>query len=371
MEELLKTFNEIRTAIPLDQILIGIGILLLGKLIQVFFSRIILGRIEKWTEGTETDLDDRLIEVIKQPLNWLIILFSLWIVSLLVARYLSSDVNQSIAGFISVAFVFILSYTIFVAAPILGEVVALLTLQTETDLDDLLVPYIPKLIRTIAVMLFIIKAAETFLGASAGALIGLLGGAGVAMGLLFKDIIYDWCCAVIIYTDQLYRPGDWVSVSGVSGFAQVIEIGLRSTNLLLTDWGSIKKLPNSQMISGVVENWSQNRGKAIEWGLCSEVKIEAISGEQTARIADTIESLIKSFQDTSGILVRFSGIEGNARIIKIRFYVNDANLYFAHERALNLGILEILDKEGIDYLTSVLVTTDPLNLAKAKESINN
>ena len=370
MEELIKTFNELRTAIPLDQILIGIGILLVGKLIQVFFSRIILGRVEEWTKGTETDIDDRLLEVIKPPLNWLIILFSLWIVSLLVSGYLSSDVNQSIAGFISVAFVFILSYIIFVAAPILGEVVELFTLQTETDLDDLLVPYIPKLIRTVAVMLFIIKAAETFLGASAGALIGLLGGAGVAMGLLFKDIIYDWCCAVIIYTDGIYRPGDWVAIDGMSGFIQIKEIGLRSTSLWSFEWGSIKKVPNSRMISGIVDNWSQTRGKDLEWGLCSEVRIDGINAEQTARIVDTIDALIKALEETSGVLVWFDKIEQNARVIKIVVYINDANLYFAHKRTINLGILEILEKEGIDHM-HVFLRTDPLDLDKSEKAINN
>ena len=370
MEELIKTFNELRTAIPLDQILIGIGILLVGKLIQVFFSRIILGRVEEWTKGTETDIDDRLLEVIKPPLNWLIILFSLWIVSLLVSGYLSSDVNQSIAGFISVAFVFILSYIIFVAAPILGEVVELFTLQTETDLDDLLVPYIPKLIRTVAVMLFIIKAAETFLGASAGALIGLLGGAGVAMGLLFKDIIYDWCCAVIIYTDGIYRPGDWVAIDGMGGFIQIKEIGLRSTSLWSINWGSIKKIPNSTMISGVVENWSQDRGKKLEWGLCSKVQIDGISAKKTNRVLDSIEALVSTLESSSEGGVKFDGLEGNARVISIRTYVNDANLYFSNQRTLHLGILEILENEGIDHM-HVVIRTDPLKLDKSEKAINN
>ena len=370
MEEFIKSLEEIATAIPLAKILIAIGVLIVGKICQGLFSRIIIGKIERWTEGTETDLDDRFIAALKMPLNWAIILLSIWVVQLMVSPHLTSELNDNIGKAISVGFVFILCYFIFTAAPVLGDILALLTLQTETDLDDLLVPYMPKVFQTIAVMLFLIKASETFLGTSAGALIGILGGAGVAMGLLFKDIIYDWCCAIIIYTDGLYRPGDWLSVDGMSGFIQVIDVGLRSTKLRSVDWGTIKKIPNSQMISGILENWSQSDGKDLEWGLCSEVKIDGISAKQTARIADTIESFINSLESCSGVLIRFSNIEGNTRVIKIRFYVNDANLYFAHERTLHLGILDILDKEGVEHL-SVFLRTDPFKLDKTEGSISN
>ncbi len=59
-----------------------------------------------------------------------------------------------------------------------------------------------------------IKISEIFLGQSAAALVGLLGGAGITIGLLFKDIVYDWFCTLIIYSDNLYREGDWVGISG-------------------------------------------------------------------------------------------------------------------------------------------------------------
>jgi MscS family membrane protein len=228
----------------------------------------------------------------------------------------------------------------------------------------------PKVFQTVAVMLFVIKAAETFLGASAGALIGLLGGAGVAMGLLFKDIIYDWCCAVIIYTDGIYRPGDWVAVDGISGFIQIKEIGLRSTSLWSLDWGSPQKIPNSHMISGVVENWSQDRGEKLEWGLFSKVKVDGISAEQTDRILDSMEVLVDSLESSSKNLITFDGMEGNARVISIKVYVNDANLYVSNQRTLHLGILEILENEGINHM-NVFIRTDPFKLDKTEKAVNN
>ncbi|WP_445245128.1 mechanosensitive ion channel domain-containing protein [Microcoleus sp. OTE_8_concoct_300] len=49
-------------------------------------------------------------------------------------------------------------------------------------------------------------------------------------------------------------------MEGIDGIVQVLEIGIRTTKLRLAKWDSIKKIPNSKMITGIVENWSQNPG---------------------------------------------------------------------------------------------------------------
>jgi MscS family membrane protein len=107
-----------------------------------------------------------------------------------------------------------------------------------------------------------------------------------------------------------------VGVSGVDGFVQILNIGFRTTTIHVTKWGSIIKMPNSRMISGIVENWSQNPGKELKWGLNVILKIDGISAQQTARICDAIQELPKSMAGFSpSCIVRFKKIEDNARII--------------------------------------------------------
>ncbi|WP_293070336.1 MULTISPECIES: hypothetical protein [unclassified Moorena] len=50
------------------------------------------------------------------------------------------------------------------------------------------------------------------------------------------------------------------------------------------------------------------------------------------------------------LLVLFSHIEENARVIIVRVFVIDPNLYFAAQQNLNLALLQILEKEEIDHL---------------------
>jgi len=338
--------------IPIATIVIVVLILFITQILRGLFTAIIISRLERLTRGTETTHDDEFLRILKAPLGWLIWLGGLWVVHLVVASNLTPEQNQKIPEILFVSALFIATYILYRAAPLLGELLAGLAANTETELDDLFVPYFPRLFQIAAVMIAAIKASEILLGASAGALIGLLGGAGVALGLLFKDIIYDWCCTVIIYADGLYKPGDWVVVDGVNGFVQIVSIGLRSTTLCITEWGSVKKVPNSKMIAGVVENWSQKTAKTFEWGINLTLKVDGTSADKTSRICQAIQEKIPTIDGLhkEKMKVLFSHIEENARVILITVYVIDINLYNTAQQSLNIALLEILEKEEINHL---------------------
>lgn len=358
--------------IPMEKIVLIIIILMMTLLLRQFFSTMIIKRIEHFTRQTDTTLDDALLEIVKRPLGWLIFLFGLWIVELVIAENLNSQVKEILAKAIEFSAVVIIAFIVYHASPLLGQLLRKLTLHTETDLDDLLVPYIPKIFQIAAIVIVAIKGSEILLGASAGALIGLLGGAGVALGLLFKDIIYDWCCTIIIYLDNLYKPGDIISLDGLEGFVQVIEIGLRSTKLHILMWGTIRKIPNSKMINGIVSNWSQNADEAIA-GINFLLKIDGISAEKTAKICAKLRELPQYINNLSNkTTIYFKGLEENARVINVRVYVNviSNKIYYETWERVNLAILKLLEKEGIDPI-HVFLRTDPEVYKKSKESIKN
>ncbi|MGD1701897.1 mechanosensitive ion channel family protein [Dapis sp. BLCC M229] len=364
LETFWKSLEGISIAgIPAYKLLIAFGVLLLTAILQGIIAEIIIKRIEALVANTESDLDDQLIAIIKKPLSWLILVVGLWIIKIILIEYLSSQLQEIITDIFGLAFITLGAYMIYNAAPLLGNLLQYLTMHTQTDLDDLLVPYFPRLFRIAAIVVVSIKAAEVFLGTSAGALIGLLGGAGVALGLLFKDIIYDWCCAVIIYTDRLYKPKDWVVVSGLSGFFQVVEIGLRTTKLYSWDWGSIIKMPNSRMVSGIVDNWSQNIADNEEWGLTETLKIDGITADQVEIIIAGIDTIFKSIDGFySNYCIIFNGIEGNSRVIKYISYITPAR-YFSAAREFHLSVMRLMEKEGI-LAQNVYIITDQETYSK-------
>lgn len=257
LEKYLFNTDIIIAGIPLTDIIVSAIIIALTQLLTGLFTFIILRRIAYLTRKTTTQMDDKLIDLLRQPLNWSILLAGLWLVKLVIADNLSPEYLQVIDNFFELAVVLVGAYIVYNAAPLLGQILRNFTLQTDNELDNLLSPYIPRIFRIAAILVVIIKGNEVFLGTSAGALVGLLGGAGVAIGLLLKDIIYDTFCTVIIYADKLYKPEDLLNIDGMEDQVKVIEIGLRSTSIYAIKSESIRKIPNSKMISGIVENYSQ------------------------------------------------------------------------------------------------------------------
>ncbi|CAD5988888.1 MscS Mechanosensitive ion channel (plasmid) [Planktothrix tepida] len=374
MEQILNTLKNINidvSGVPVGKIILVILILTITQVFRRFLIEAIIKRIEYLTRKTESTLDDELIAILKPALSWLILIGGLWLVKEILATNIGPQLSEAITKILNLIVFFIVAYVIYRSASIFGQIIANVMLRTETELDELLRPLMPKIFQSAAIIVLTIKVSEIFLGQSAAALVGLLGGAGITLGLLLKDIVYDWFCTIIIYSDNLYREGDWVSVSGLQGFVQIMSIGFRTTTLHVYQWGSIVKMPNSKMITGIVENWSQNPGDELKWGISLTLKIDSISAKQTARICDAIREMPTFIKGLSKeMIVRFSKIENNARVINIVAFVNDDNLYFDAEKNLNLAILELLEQEGIDFLY-VDLRTDPEHYKQSQKAANN
>jgi MscS family membrane protein len=257
LKQNLFTTNITILGVPLADIILASIILIFTQLLTGLFTSLILQKIRNATRRTTTDIDDQLITLLQQPLSWLILLAGVWLAKVVIADDLSPEYLHIINNFLEFAVVIVVAYIIYNGSPLLAEVLRDFTIQTENELDNLLSPYIPRIFRLAAILVVVLKGSEVFLGTSAGALVGLLGGAGVAIGLLLKDIIYDTFCTVIIYADKLYKPEDLLKIDGMEEQVKVIEIGLRSTSIYIMQSDSIRKIPNSKMISGVVENYSQ------------------------------------------------------------------------------------------------------------------
>lgn len=372
METVWNTLNNMNlSGIPVAKIISVLVILTVTQLLRQFFVGVIIKSIKRFTRKTKSTLDDELIEVIEPSLSWLIQISGLWLTKQIFANELGPQLSETIGKTLNFIVISIVAYVVYRASSILGRLLSNVLLRTDTELDELLRPLMPKVFQAVSIILLAIKVSELFLGQSAAALVGLLGGAGITLGLLFKDIIYDWFCTIIIYSDNLFREGDWVSVEGVNGFVEIKNIGFRSTTLHITKWGSMLKMPNSRMISGIVENWSQNPGTELKWGLNLTLKIDGISAQQTARICNAIKEFPKNFMGLSeSFVVRFSRIEQNARVIEIMAFVTDANAYFDIEKGLNIAILELLEKEGIDTLY-VQLETSPEEYKQSLQAANN
>jgi MscS family membrane protein len=349
---------------PGTEILAATAAVALALVFSRLFSRVVLKYVQRLTQKTRTTIDDQVIDVLKVPLSWVIILGGVWVAHAILAAYMSEQFDEVIRNVLGLGFVIVVAMIVYRSAKTVASIFARFSKRTRAEIDDLILPYISSFIQAMALLLVAIKASEVLLGVSATALLGLLGGAGITLGLVFKDVLSDWLSTIIIYGDDLYRVGDMIQLPDGS-FALVERIGLRST-VARTFAGPVVKIPNSQMVQAKTPNWSQ----ATKWKAEYKLALDGISSAQTDAALQGIRGVIASQKDVdqSWSMVYLTRIEGNSRVINLEYsatsdgFVNDdeldANGYYDHfvltVEKVNLAILALLEEQQIDPLAYTL-----------------
>ena len=122
LEKYLFNTDIIIAGIPLANIIVSAIIIALTQLLTGLFTFIILRIIAYLTRKTTTQMDDKLIDLLRQPLKWSILLAGLWLVKLVIADNLSPEYLQVIDNLFQLAAVIVGAYIVYNAAPLFGQV---------------------------------------------------------------------------------------------------------------------------------------------------------------------------------------------------------------------------------------------------------
>jgi len=99
------------------------------------------------------------------------------------------------------------------------------------------------------------------LGYSVTSLIAGVGLGGAALALASKDTVANLFGSLVIFIDRPFQIGDWVEIGPVEGTVE--EVGLRVT-LIRTFANSLITVPNAQLTTTAINNWSRMRKRRIK-----------------------------------------------------------------------------------------------------------
>lgn len=122
----------------------------------------------------------------------------------------------------------------------------------------------------------------------------ILGALSVGIGLGMQNIVNNFVSGIILIFEKPFRIGDYVELADKKG--KVKDIGIRSSKLL-TAQGSEVIIPNGDLLSGRLVNWTINHDYVkteVTFKVSTDTDLEALNkliGEEVKRTAHVMSSL--------------------------------------------------------------------------------
>lgn len=222
--------------------------IILAKVVNFVFENVFLQLAKK----TETDLDDKILRVLKLP-----VFLTVSLIGLIISLMLITALQGAMSIFISIIKSALIIIWVIALAKIstiliygiLGKIAA----KTETTLDDEMLPLFENITKIVlyflglAMILQVWSIDVTPLLASAGIV-------GIAVAFAAQNTIAHIFGGISVYFDKPFKVGDRIQLeSGELG--DVIDVGIRSTRIQTLDETMIV-IPNDKIANAKIINFN-------------------------------------------------------------------------------------------------------------------
>ena len=297
------------------------------------------------TKKTKTTLDDILLDMLEEPVVFGIILVGIWFSTLHLEFF------DSIQGYLEQAFyiLFTINITWLISRLIMSLIVEFiepLIKETNSDLDDHLLPILKKGINATIWILGIIVGLNNA-GINVGALLAGMGIGGIAFAMASKDTIANLFAGFTIFTDHPFKIGDRIKTSEFDGY--VIEIGLRTTRIK-TLQGRVVIIPNEMMTTQTIENISleEFRRVSLVYYLSNTTSSDKIT--EAIREIDKVIGGVKLIIWHKALLNVFNEYSMG---ITLLYNITPGEDYFEVQDNVNRTIRARLEEIGIEFPTRI------------------
>ncbi|MBU1149114.1 mechanosensitive ion channel family protein [Patescibacteria group bacterium] len=318
---------------------IFVGLLIVLKLFQM----IILARLRKLAERTQTDLDDVLIEIftkIKPPLYFLISLyFGIRVLTL-------PDLVNTIA---KIFFLLVVVYEVIRALEklIAYSVQKYLNRTADDKNKKLNETTVKSLLVVLRIILWLLGLTLILanLGINVTSLIAGLGVGGIAIALALQNILGDIFSSFSIIIDKPFEIGDFIIVGTAKGTVE--KIGLKTTRIRSIG-GEELVISNKELTTAWVQNYGRLARRRIDFELA------VVYGTDQAKLASIpklIEQIISQHDLVEFDRCHFVKFDDYALKFETVYYVNssDFNVNMDLKQAINLAIYQKFQEEGIGF----------------------
>ncbi len=333
----------------LDQVFLGNTVRVWAEALGIFLGAYILIRIFKYilikylkdlSEKTATTIDDFLIEVVEKS----VVPAAYFGVVYLAMHHLKFP--PRVYNIIDVAILFIMTFygLRVITSAIKYAVYNFLDKQEDSDVKKKQARGILIIVNVIIWALGIVFLLDN-LGHDVTAIIAGLGVGGIAIALAAQTILGDLFSYFVIFFDQPFEIGDFVSVGTDSGTVEYV--GVKTTRIR-TLTGDVLVCSNTDLTNSRIHNFKklQERRIGFDLGVIYQTK-----HQQLKAIPGMIRTIIEGVEGVRFDRSHFSGYGDFSLNFNTIYYVLDQDyaVYMDKQQEIYLAIFKKFEEEGIVF----------------------
>lgn len=306
----------------------------------MLIQKIVLARLQKFSQHTKTAIDDVMINILAKikPPFYLIIAFYLAVQSLHLGASFTYWLNFLLAAVL-----------IYEGIRVLEKIIAFFITQSleKHNSNEQAVAsfktlniFIRIILWSIGLLLLLSNA-----GVNITSLIAGLGIGGIAIALALQNILSDVFSSFSILVDKPFQVGDFIKIGTDMGTVE--QIGIKTTRLRTLD-GQILVVANQELTTARVENFrqAQKRRALFTLGL-----VYQSSREQLEKVPQIIKSIVSSHELAEFDRCHFKSYGDFSLNFEISFYVKTDNyqVFLDVLEKINLDIFSHFQQESIEF----------------------
>ncbi len=333
--------------IPLVRWLLAMLCLFLFLVLRRYLNHVLHSWVRNLTTKTRTTLDDILLEAAEKPASWFILIVGI----LLTLQVLQPPQNllplmDMADKLIRMSAIITGIWFLWRMVDGLGAYFSARAKDTDSPLDDQLIPFIRKTLKIFLAITAVLVVAQN-MGYSISGLLASLGIGGIAVAMAARDTVANVFGSIMILIDRPFTIGDWIRTSEFEGVVE--DVGFRSTRIR-TFAKTLVNVPNSRLANMVIDNIDAMPKRRIKMriGLTYDT-----TPEKMQAAIDGIERILREHPgvDQEYFLVKFDEFEDSALSIFL-YYFSASTVweeYLQVRQEVNMQIMQLLHDLGLAF----------------------
>jgi len=324
----------------IESYLIALGILIIGVMLVKILQKIVLYRLKKWAEKTDTNLDNLLIKSIEKSI------IPLLFFGVFYSAVTSLTIIPRVSKIIEIASLFITTFFIvrFIASSILITLTYFIKKQERGEEKARQLRGMTVLINIFVWVIGLVFIMDN-LGFDISAVVAGLGIGGIAIALAAQTILGDLFSYFVIFFDRPFEVGDFITVQDKVGTVEYT--GIKTTRIRALT-GEQLVFSNTDLTNSRIHNFKKMQERRVVFKLGVVYQTTAAQLEEIPKV---VREIIESHSDVRFDRGHFASYGDFSLNFEFVYYVfgSDYVKYMDTQQSINLKIYSEFEKRKIGF----------------------